>query len=226
MNDLQVSLRQRFVRAASPFLLDVAFTASPGVTVLLGPSGSGKTTILNCIAGLLRPDEGSIILGGRTLLSPIVNLPLESRGVAYVFQDLALFPHLTVEANVGFGLRHVSPPERSTSVRAILQQFGIAHLIDQRPGQLSAGERQRVALARSLVTSPGCLLLDEPLSALDDDTRDGLLQDLRAWNEAHRIPILYVTHSRAEAAALGEFVILLKQGRIDWIGNTAALFTR
>jgi molybdate transport system ATP-binding protein len=134
--------------------------------------------------------------------------------VGYVLQDLALFPHLTVEQNVEYGLAHLPRLPRQQRARAMLQEFRIEHLRSRRPGEISGGERQRVALARALVTDPCVLLLDEPLAALDAATKSKILDDLRRWNQAHRIPILYVTHSREEVLALGERVLLLERGRI------------
>jgi molybdate transport system ATP-binding protein len=136
------------------------------------------------------------------------------RGVGYVLQALALFPHLTVEQNTEYGLAHLPRPARKQRVVAMLQEFRIEQLRQQRPTEISGGERQRVALARALVTDPCVLLLDEPLAALDAATKSKLLDDLRRWNQAHRIPILYVTHSREEVLALGERVLVMEQGRI------------
>ena len=136
------------------------------------------------------------------------------RNVGYLFQDLALFPHLTVERNLAYGLSRLPRSERRNRVEEILESFRIAHLKNQKPNQISGGERQRVALARSLVTDPVVLLLDEPLAALDALTRSKIIEDLRAWNAAHQIPIIHVTHSPEEAFALGERVIVLDAGRV------------
>jgi molybdate transport system ATP-binding protein len=133
--------------------------------------------------------------------------------VGYVFQDLALFPHLTVQGNVEYGLSRVSSEERKQRGAAILESFRIAHLGSRRPGQISGGERQRVALARALVIDPAILLLDEPLAALDAITKSKIVDDLRAWNQEHGVPIVYVTHSREEVFALGERAIVLENGR-------------
>lgn len=198
------------------FVLDIDVSAAPGFTILFGSSGAGKTTLLDCIAGLAAPDSGAIRVGSRVFFdaNSRVNLPVPRRNVGYVFQDLALFPHLTVEANVAYGLDHVESKDREQRIASILDAFRIRDLRHRRPREISGGERQRVALARSLVTDPCILLLDEPLAALDAQTKALILDDLRAWNEAHRIPILYVTHSREEVFALGERVLVLDQGRI------------
>lgn len=198
------------------FALDVQFHAAPGFTILFGPSGAGKTTLLDCVAGLATPTAGRIAIGDRVLFddSQKMNRPVAQRRVGYVFQDLALFPHLTVEQNIHYGLAHLPKPERLARSSAILQAFRIAHLARRSAREISGGESQRVALARTLVTDPGVLLLDEPLAALDSATKSGIIADLRAWNRAHGIPILYVTHSRDEVFALGERVLVLDAGRI------------
>jgi molybdate transport system ATP-binding protein len=210
---LAVSLRKRL---SGSFALDVSFTAPPGITMLFGPSGAGKTTLLECISGLLQPDAGKIAAGETAWFDSQarVDVPVPRRQVAYVFQTLALFPHMSVEANVAYGLNHLAPELRGHAVDTVLNAFHIAPLRHRRPGDISGGERQRAALARALVTNPRVLLLDEPLSALDLVTKTAIISDLRAWNHAHRIPVLYVTHSRDELFALGERVIALEQGRV------------
>jgi molybdate transport system ATP-binding protein len=184
--------------------------------MLLGPSGCGKTTLLNCVAGFLRPDEGRIALGARVLFdsSSGVDMPVPQRRLGYMFQNLALFPHMTVAQNVQYGLVKLPVEERRARMMAMLESFRIVHLIARKPSQISGGERQRVALARSLVTNPIMLLLDEPLSALDAASKSKILDDLREWNVDHGIPILYVTHSPQEAFAVGEHVVVLQSGRI------------
>ena len=210
---LQVTVQ----KVLSPaFTLDVSFTIPAGITMLFGASGAGKTTILDCIAGLTKPDDGRIAIGSRVVFDSTTNqnAPVQDRHIGYVFQSLALFPHLTVEHNIGFGLGNVASSERTSRIANILERFHITALRDRKPGLASGGERQRVALARALVTNPCALLLDEPLSALDAATKKSIMDDLRAWNESHSIPILYVTHSREELFALGERVIALEQGKV------------
>ncbi len=198
------------------FALDVDFAAPPGFTILFGASGSGKTTLLDCVAGLTTPDSGIIMVGAKKFFDDqaYINVPVPERNVGYVFQDLALFPHLTVEKNVAYGLNRYSHTERQRKVHSVLDAFRIRELRTRRPSEISGGERQRVALARSLVTDPYVLLLDEPLAALDSPTKAHILDDLREWNQEHEIPILYVTHSREEVFALGETVLVLERGRI------------
>jgi molybdate transport system ATP-binding protein len=213
---LSARIRKSFPSSERGFSLDVEFSAEPGFTILFGPSGSGKTTLLDCVAGMTTPDAGRIAVSARVLFdaSSRINIPVAKRGVGYVLQDLALFPHLTVEQNAEYGLAHLPRPARKERAAAMLREFRIVHLRRQRPAEISGGERQRVALARVLVTDPCVLLLDEPLAALDAPTKSKIIDDLRRWNQTHGIPILYVTHSREEMIALGERVLVMGQGRI------------
>lgn len=201
---------------SSGFTLEAEFGVSPGITILFGASGAGKTTLLHCVAGLVRPDSGRIAVGEQVLFDAEqkIDVDVPCRSVGYVFQNLALFPHLTVEQNVQYGLARADPAERNQRVMATLESFRIAHLRQRKPKEISGGERQRVALARSLVTHPRVLLLDEPLAALDHATKSAIIEDLRAWNAARGIPILYVTHTHSEVFALGERVIVLENGRV------------
>ena len=213
---LDAQLRKHYVTPEREFNLDVAFNAAPGFTILFGASGAGKTTLLDCIAGLTTPDSGHIVIGDRVLFDAAqhVDTSVNLRRAGYVFQTLALFPHMTVVQNVGYGLSHLSQSERIQRISAIFQAFRIAPLAQRNVREISGGERQRTALARTLVTDPDVLLLDEPLTALDAATKSQIIDDLRGWNRTHGIPILYVTHSREEVFALGERVILLDAGRI------------
>ena len=213
---LAARFRKRLASQAQEFILEVDFQTAPGFTILFGPSGAGKTTLLDCIAGLAKPDSGRIAIGNRVLFDAAqrTDLPVAKRRVGYVFQNLALFPHLTVEQNVQYGLTQLPHAERVEQVRAILQAFRIPHLAKRYPREISGGESQRTALARTLVTDPAVLLLDEPLAALDASTKSKIIDDLRRWNQAHRIPVLYVTHSREEVFALGDHVLVLDAGRI------------
>jgi molybdate transport system ATP-binding protein len=216
-NALTAKVRKNLRSAGSPtFVLDVSLEIPAGITILFGPSGAGKSTLLDCIAGLLRPETGRIAIGSDLLLDRErgVNLPPQQRRVAYVFQTLALFPHLSVEENVGYGLAVPEIVEQHRKTREILEAFRVEKLRARRPGEISGGEKQRVALARSLVTSPRVLLLDEPLTGLDAELKASIVDDLRAWNAAQQIPILYVTHSRDEVDALGERAIAMDQGHI------------
>jgi molybdate transport system ATP-binding protein len=202
--------------APAAFVLDVSLRVEPGITILFGPSGAGKSTLLDCTAGLLRPDVGRIAIGEDALFDSErhVDIAPQDRRVAYVFQSLALFPHMTVEENVGYGLRNLGARERLARVREILQAFRVEKLGKRRPADISGGEKQRVALARSLVTRPRVLLLDEPLSGLDAELKTAIVNDLRTWNAAQNIPTLYVTHSRDEVDALSERVVVVDRGQV------------
>src|SRR6202165_1809570 len=215
-SELEVRIRKRFPNPEGTFNLNVHFRALAGFTILFGASGAGKTTLLDCIAGLSDPDEGRIVVGGEDLYDSEKkrNLPAWKRRIGYVHQDLALFPHLTAEENIAYGLRSLSATERTSRRREILTRSRLDRRRDRRPAQISGGERQRVALARALVTEPRALLLDEPLAALDRPTKSSLVADLRKWNQDHRIPILFVTHNGEEVFALGDEVIVLDAGRI------------
>jgi molybdate transport system ATP-binding protein len=217
----EANLAVEVQKRRSGFVLDVKFTIAHGITILFGASGAGKTTLLDCIAGLAEPDSGHIALAGQVLFASetAINVTVQRRNLGYVFQDLALFPHLTVERNIEYGLSRFNASERRSRRDAILDSFRIRHLRERKPGEISGGERQRVALARALVTGPRLLLLDEPLSALDASTKSKIIDDLRAWNAVHGIPILYVTHNREEVFALGDRVLMLENGCITGDGT-------
>jgi ABC-type Fe3+/spermidine/putrescine transport system ATPase subunit len=206
---LQVQIRKRYP-GARPFVLDAEFVATPGITILFGPSGSGKSTILECVAGIALPDAARMLLGGVDFTHQLTH----RRKIGYLFQSLALFPHMTALENVAYGLFALPRAEREQKARAALQRFHVGHLAAYRPDQISGGERQRVALARTLVIEPRALLLDEPLSALDIQTKTAIMADLRAWNAERRIPIIYVTHALEEALSLGDRVIVLRDGKV------------
>jgi len=213
---LEVQISKQFASEKQTFKLDVDFVAQLGVTILFGASGAGKTTLLDCIAGLTAPDSGRIAVSGKVIFDAATRIDLSThrRNVGYVLQDLALFPHLTAEQNVRYGLSKLAVAKQQELSNGIMESFRISHLGKRKPREISGGERQRVALARTLVTDPVVLLLDEPLAALDIPTKSKIIEDLRAWNEAHRVPILYVTHSRDEVFALGERVLILEKGQI------------
>ena len=214
---LQVRVRKSRGDAGAhrqPFVLDVSLEFPAGITILVGPSGAGKSTLLDCIAGLLRPDTGSISVGKEILFdsAAVMDVPVHQRRIGYVFQSLALFPHLTVEENIGYGIAHLPAAEKQQRIDEILSAFRVAELRRRKPAEISGGEAQRVELARSLVTDPRVLLLDEPMSGLDDDLKGHIIEDLRAWRTARNIPILYVTHSKSEARALGDHCVNMNSG--------------
>jgi molybdate transport system ATP-binding protein len=189
------------------FTLRAEIVIGNEILVLLGPSGCGKTTILKCIAGLERPAQGFIRLNERTLFSSIdaIDIKTRFRRIGFVFQDYALFPHLTVGENVSYGLIHNRiPADRPVDIEEILETLKIDHLRDRYIKQLSGGEKQRVALARTLILRPELLLLDEPLSALDSDTRREVQSELKELQRQWDIPFILVTHDREEAARLGD----------------------
>lgn len=210
--------------AERAFFLAVEFTVADGVTILFGPSGSGKTTCLRAIAGMVRPDVGRIALGEQVFFDSAsgVNVPIRRRRVGFVFQDYALFPHLTAEQNVAYGVRATVYDTTSKIGRSgqreraaeLLSLLGIAYAARQYPRELSGGEAQRVALARALASDPAVVLLDEPLSAVDVKTRERLLMEIGALQQKTGIPFLYVTHNTAEAKMIGTSVILLEEGRV------------
>jgi molybdate transport system ATP-binding protein len=213
---LRVQLKHQSFNRSYKFELETEFVAAPGITVIVGHSGAGKTTILRCIAGLSQPEAGRIAIGDRVLFDSSERISLASarRRVGFVFQDLALFPHLSVAENVSYGLRRLDRVEQQRRMSEVMQAFQIEHLGSRFPKEISGGEQQRVALARSLVTEPSVLLLDEPLSSLDPRSKAGIIEDLRRWDAVRRIPIVYVTHDYEEVNALGDSVIALDHGRI------------
>lgn len=225
-DSLRVAVR---VRPSQGFDLDVEFTVPPGVTVLFGPSGSGKSTTLAAIAGLARPSSGTIALGDTPWFDAAkrIDVAVHLRRVAYVFQSLALFPHMTAAQNVAYGMASgLGAEERRTRAVALLERFRVAPLADRRPSTFSGGEAQRVALARALATDPRVILLDEPFSALDRDLRVELVTELRDTLRETGAPVLFVTHHRQEARALGERLVLMEAGRVRRVGHVSELAPR
>lgn len=198
------------------------------VTALFGPSGCGKSTILRCLAGLDRPTTGTIHFDGQAWFDAATGACLtpQSRNVGLMFQDYALFPHLTVAENVGYGLRSADRDDRTARVTKILRRLQIGELADRFPHQISGGQQQRVALARSLAKKPRLLLLDEPLSALDGPLRDELRGALRRLLAEFEIPIVLVTHDRIEAVALADQIVVMEAGRVLSSGPVHEVFSR
>jgi iron(III) transport system ATP-binding protein len=201
--------------------LDVA---AGSLTALLGPSGCGKTTLLRVVAGLERPDAGTVELAGRQVDGPAGSVPPEERGVGLVFQEHALFPHLDVGANVGFGLRHLDRRALGARVRDVLALVGLGGLGDRRPAQLSGGQRQRVALARALAPAPTLLLLDEPFSSLDAAMRVALRDEVRAILRAAEQTALLVTHDQEEALSVADRVAVMFDGRLHQVADPQTLY--
>jgi molybdate transport system ATP-binding protein len=223
---LRAKIKKRLGRGEGEFALDVEFEVPPGVTILFGASGSGKSTTLLAIAGILQPDEGEIRVDEQIFFDSRrqINLPIRERGVGYVFQNLALFPHLSVRGNVEFGMKNMPARQRHQRAAEMISALKIEHTTSRKPGEISGGEAQRVALARALASAPKVLLLDEPLSAIDEATKSEILADLKTLNRDLRLPILYVTHSRDEAVTLGERVMVYEQGRVVASGEPLEVF--
>lgn len=219
---LQVSLRHRF----GDFALDVSFDAPPGVTALFGRSGSGKTTVINAVAGLLRPQHGMVTANGVALLDTAqgVNLPPHRRRIGYVFQDARLFPHLTVRQNLLYG-RWFAPRAPGVGLDRIVDLLGLGPLLFRRPGALSGGEKSRVAIGRAILSNPRLLALDEPLAALDEARKAEILPYLERLRDELRLPILYVSHAMAEVARLANTVVLMEAGRVVAAGPIAEILS-
>ncbi|WBU65371.1 ABC transporter ATP-binding protein [Paracoccus aerodenitrificans] len=206
---------------------DVSVTLGSGRFVaLLGPSGCGKTSLLRLIAGLVRPDEGSVTLGGQVVASDDRFVEPEQRDLGMVFQSYALWPHMTVAGNIGFGLNRLRRDEREDRVRDALRMVGMTQMAARKPHELSGGQRQRVALARSLAARPRILLLDEPLANLDAHLRQSMLGEFRRIHEATGCTMVFVTHDQNEAMAVADLVGVMDRGRLEQIGSPHDLFDR
>ncbi|ETW93735.1 MAG: hypothetical protein ETSY1_37950 [Candidatus Entotheonella factor] len=221
---LDLALRKRL--DASHFELDIAFAVDGELTILFGPSGSGKSLTLQAIAGIMQPDTGHIDLDGQLVFDSRkrLNLTPQQRQVGYVPQHYALFPHLTVEDNIGFGLTSLPRRERHQRVAELADLFGLQDLVRRRPRQLSGGQQQRVALARALAIRPRILLLDEPFAALDGSLRSALREELKQVQVRSGVNILMVTHDLADVYALGQHVIVYDAGRIIQRGSRDDIF--
>lgn len=222
------TLEVHIERTTSTLRLDVRFDVPPGMTLLWGPSGAGKSTILACIAGLVRPDTGRVVLGGAVWFDSekAREQPPEQRRVAYVFQSLALFPHQTAVENVAYGIpKGKRGTERRDEALAMLLRMRVLHLADRLPHTFSGGEAQRVALARAFAMSPRVLLLDEPFAALDASLKHELIAEVREIVHSARIPALVVTHDALEARTLGERIVMIETGKVVHTGalNEATL---
>lgn len=217
MNIQLQNVSKRFGAIAAVDGVDLVIPSGK-VTAIVGPSGSGKSSLLNLVAGLLHPSAGRVLFGDRD----VTDVPPEKRDIGYVFQSYALFPHLNVQENVGFGVEERS--RRAPVVADLLRRFRIEHLASRRPQELSGGERQRVALARALAREPQVLLLDEPLSALDAQLRDELRRELAHFFHEFDRTSLYVTHDRQEAMLLADHVLVMRHGRVLQSGSPAELY--
>jgi iron(III) transport system ATP-binding protein len=203
----------------------VSLDVAPGeILCLLGPSGCGKTTLLRIAAGVERPSSGRVLIDGQEVAGPDRFVPPEKRGVGLMFQDFALFPHLTIQDNVAFGLKSLTRSEARREARAALERVGLAHYAAEYPHILSGGEQQRVALARAIAPRPGVLLMDEPFSGLDPRLREKMREETLAILHETRATCIVVTHDAEEAMRMGDRVALLRQGRVVQIGKALDLY--
>ncbi len=221
---LSVAVRHRL----GSFALDVAFEAPAGVTALFGRSGSGKTTVVGAIAGLLHPRHGRVALGGVPLLDTErgLSVPRHRRRIGTVFQEGRLFPHLSVRQNLLFGRWFAPRGEAGADVDAVVEMLGLGPLLARRPARLSGGEKQRVAIGRALLSRPRLLLMDEPLSALDESRKAEILPYIERLRDEAAVPIVYVSHSVAEVARLADTLVVLDDGRVTAAGPAAEILGR
>ena len=222
---LEVAVEKRL----GAFRVDVKFSCeTSGIVALFGRSGAGKTTLVNMLAGLLRPDAGRIVVDGTVLFDSErgLDVPPERRRLGYVFQEGRLFPHLSVRANLTYGLRRVVPAERRIELDQIVALLGLEALLERRPRDLSGGEKQRVALGRALLANPRLLLLDEPLAALDQPRKEEILPFIERLRDEFAIPIVYVSHAMPEIVRLADTMVLMSEGRVEAVGPLDELTSR
>jgi molybdate transport system ATP-binding protein len=225
---IQARIRKQFApgQESAAFSLDVDLKAEAGFTVLFGPSGAGKTLTLDSIAGFVRPDEGRILLDDEILFDGVsgVHLPPRARRCGYVFQNYALFPHMTLRENLEFAVERVPRLERRRKVTEMLEKFHLGEVSGRRPYQLSGGQKQRCSIARALIGSPRLLLLDEPAQGLDAPLRAELYSALRQVRQEFQIPALLVTHDFEECFELGDEMLVLREGRVVQSGTPRKIF--
>jgi molybdate transport system ATP-binding protein len=210
------------------FLLDAAFESGGGLTALFGRSGSGKTSLVNAIAGLIRPSRGRIVVDGEVLTDTAsgVFVPARRRHVGYVFQEGRLFPHLTVRQNLLYGHWFAAKEKRASEVGHVIELLGIGELLGRRPANLSGGEKQRVAIGRALLAAPRLLVMDEPLASLDEERKTEILPYIERLRDEFAIPIVYVSHAIAEVTRLATTIVVMSEGRVAAIGSTAEIMGR
>jgi len=215
-------------RRLGAFRLSVRFASEGRVTALFGRSGAGKTTLVSLIAGLIRPDRGSIVIAGDTLVDTErrIDMPAHRRRIGYVFQEGRLFPHMSVRSNLLYGRRLLPTGNRWGSLEATVDMLGIGHLLHRRPSGLSGGEKQRVALGRALLASPRLLLLDEPLAALDEARKADLLPYIETLRDEMQLPMVYVSHSIEEVARIADTMVVLAEGKVIAAGPIETILAR
>jgi len=220
-----IMLRVDVAKRLGDFSIEASFTSEGRVTGLFGASGAGKTSLINMIAGLLRPDRGIIAVDGETLDDTMArtHVPVHRRRIGYVFQDARLFPHLDVRQNLDYGRRMNGLAKDGAQHRRVTELLDIGNLLDRRPGRLSGGERQRVALGRALLSRPRLLLLDEPLGSLDDERKEEILPYLVRLRDEASIPMVYVSHDAAELRQLATQIVMLRHGRVTTFGGVKVL---
>lgn len=210
------------------FSINVAFLVkAPGITALFGPSGSGKTSVINMVAGLLKPDQGQISVNGNTVFDSRrgIDVPPNRRRLGYVFQDGRLFPHLSVKSNLTYGMKLTRKGEQGVSFDKAVDVLDLGTLLHRRPAKLSGGEKQRVAIGRALLTNPSVLLMDEPLSSLDEARKSEIIPFVLRMQKEFLIPALYVSHSTDEISSLADHVVVIQSGEVasngkpDWLSS-------
>jgi ABC-type sulfate/molybdate transport systems ATPase subunit len=214
------------IKRLSGFTLQVNLKCEQGIIGILGASGSGKSMLLNCITGLIKPDEGKIILNGKTLFDSEkkINLSPKDRKVGFLFQNYALFPHMTIAENISFGLGEFPKPVREKKVSELLERFDLAGMAKRYPTQISGGQQQRVALARAVAVEPEILLLDEPFSALDNHLRNNMMKEMMAFLKEYKGTALLVTHNIEEAYRLCSWIAVFNTGQVETLNTKNDLF--
>lgn len=225
MNMLEVAIHKML----GDFVIDARFVSrASGVTALFGKSGAGKTSVINMVAGLVRPDNGRIAVAGRTLFdsTSAIDLPPEKRRIGYIFQDGRLFPHLSVRSNLTYGMHLTPKGQRYVTLDQVVALLGIEHLLNRRPAKLSGGEKQRVAIGRALLTSPSLLLMDEPLASLDSARKSEVLPFIARLSRELSVPILYVSHSLNEIINLADTIVIINAGQVVAAGKLEDITSR
>ncbi len=215
-------------RRLGQFRLQAAFTSERGITALFGRSGSGKSSLINMIGGLLTPDRGRILVNDQVLFDNErrIDLPSRKRRIGYVFQEARLFPHLNVRQNLLYGRWFTPKRERYIQARQVIELLGIGHLLERRPGMLSGGEKQRIAIGRALLVSPRLLLMDEPLSSLDSARKSEILPYIERLRDEMELPIVYVSHTLEEVVRLANTMVVLSEGQVAAAGSVERIMSR